>query len=121
MKNKRINLKKYNLHEYYDNYTKWKFNDKNGDIGVKCVDNNMTDDIYFLNGNFINSDNIKISGRAFSRISGIPKEIDTHVFINKCNDVLKEYRLLTKDVFMTSFKGLRLDKKYRRRIDFKTI
>ena len=114
-------LKKHNLHEYYNMYTKWKFNDKNGIIGVKCVDNTITDNIYFLDGNLINADNIKISSRSFSRISGIPKDIDMYTFINKCNDILKEYRLLTKDVFMTSFKNLRVDKKYRRRIDFKTI
>ena len=36
------------------------------------------------------------------------------------NELLATYREKTQDVFMTSFKGLRADGKYRRRLDFKT-
>jgi hypothetical protein len=55
-----------------------------------------------------------------TRIS-IDTEIDTVGIINKANEILKDYRHNTQDVFLTSFKGLRRDGKYRRRIDFKTI
>ena len=99
----------------------WVFNDKNGSIGVKTVDNQKTNDCKFFEGEKINPEDIKISSRAFTRISGLPKEIDREDFLKECNKVLAEYREQTKDVLMTSFKGLRSDGKYRRRLDFKTV
>ena len=100
---------------------KWIFNDKNGDIGVKTVDSQIEADCKFFYGEKINPEDIKVSSRAFSRISGLPKNIDRDVFIKKCNDILLSYREQTKDIMMTSFKGLRKDGKYRRRLDFKTV
>lgn len=103
------------------NYHEWIFNDKNGNIGVKTVDNQKTDDCKFFNGDLIAPEKIKISSRAFTRISGLPENINKQEFIDKCNVILNEYRFKTKDVLMTSFKGLRKDGKYRRRLDFKTV
>ena len=100
---------------------KWIFNDKNGDIGVKTVDSQIEADCKFFYGEKIKPEDIKVSSRAFSRISGLPKNIDRDVFIKKCNDILLSYREQTKDIMMTSFKGLRKDGKYRRRLDFKTV
>ena len=40
-------------------------------------------------------------------------------FEKELNKRLKKLRRETEDVFMTSFKGLRSDGKYRRRLDFK--
>ena len=100
---------------------KWIFNDKNGDIGVKTVDSQIEADCKFFYGEKIKPEDIKISSRAFSRISGLPKNIDRDIFIKKCNDILLSYREQTKDIMMTSFKGLRKDGKYRRRLDFKTV
>lgn len=114
-------LLKYNLSEFYKSNIGWKFNDKDGCIGVKCVDNQNTDSIYFHEGELIEPSSIKISSRAFTRISGLPNNIERDRFINECNDILKEYRKRTHDIFLTSFKGLRKDGVYRRRIDFKTI
>lgn len=114
-------LSEYNLSEYYKKYTKWKFNDKEGILGIKCVDNNKENDIKFFYGEKIKPEDIKISSRAFSRISGVPEDVDLDTFINECNLVIEEYRKNTGDVFLTSFKGLRTDGKYRRRIDFKTV
>ena len=102
-------------------YHEWIFNDKNGNIGVKTVDNQKTNDCKFFEGELIDPQTIKISSRAFTRISGLPETIDKEVFIKICNNILEDYRLKTKDVLMTSFKGLRSDGKYRRRLDFKTI
>lgn len=99
----------------------WKMNDKKGSIGVCCVDNCREASIYFMPGENINEKDIKISSRAYTRISGLPNKIDKEVFIQKCNEKLLNYRTLTQDVFLTSFKGLRKDGCYRRRIDFKTI
>ena len=100
---------------------KWIFNDKEGSLGVKTVDSQKTADCKFFYGENINPDSIKISSRAFTRVSGLPTDINRDLFIDKCNDLLTEYRELTKDVMMTSFKGLRQDGKYRRRLDFKTV
>lgn len=102
-------------------YHQWIFNDKEGNIGVKTVDNQKTNDCKFFKGELINPDDIKISSRAFTRISGLPKNVNIEEFINICNEILKEYRIQTKDVLMTSFKGLRSDGKYRRRLDFRTV
>ena len=100
---------------------KWVFNDKNGNIGVKTVDSNDGPDCKFFNGELISPDDIKISSRAFTRISGLPDGTDLDTFLANCNNTLKEYRQTTKDVMMTSFKGLRKDGLYRRRLDFKTV
>lgn len=128
------NFRVYNLDDfigYYDTLKKkeinaskglnLKFNDKEGNIGVICIDNSKEASIRFVKGSEINSEDIKVSSRAFTRISGLPDDIDVDVFIKKCNKSLKKYRKETNDVFLTSFKGLRTDGKYRRRLDFSTI
>lgn len=102
-------------------YHEWVFNDKNGSIGVKTVDNQKTDDCKFFDGNLIDPDAIKISSRSFTRVSGLPDDVDKSEFFKICNQILHDYRVNTKDVLMTSFKGLRSDGKYRRRLDFRTV
>lgn len=102
-------------------YHNWIFNDPNGSIGVKTVDNQITNDCKFFRGEEINPELIKVSSRAFTRISGLPRDVDIDEFISCCNEILSYYRLKTKDILMTSFKGLRSDGKYRRRLDFKTV
>lgn len=114
-------LKEYDLSEYASSRIDWKFNAPDGSIGVKCVDSQQGADIRFIHGAKINPDDIKISSRAFTRISGLPLDIDLNSFIDICNNTLSEYRMQTNDVFLTSFKGLRKDGKYRRRIDFQTV
>lgn len=111
-----------NLNLFLSNkeYTMWKFNDVNGNIGIKCVDNTKEPTIYFLEGMKIEKKNIKVSSRALTRVSGLPRNIKKERFINKCNNIINEYRKETKDVFLTSFKGLREDNCYRRRLDFNT-
>ena len=100
---------------------RWKFNDPKGNIGVKCVDNQKEPSIKFINGEEIPETSIKVSSRALTRISGLSKNINEAIFIKKCNEILNKYREETYDVFMTSFKGLRKDGQYRRRLDFETI
>lgn len=99
----------------------WKVNDPKGSIGVCCVDSQKGQSTKFMNGEEIPEEDIKGSSRAFTRISGLPDNIDRIEFIRRCNTKLNEYRKKTKDVFLTSFKGLRQDGKYRRRLDFKTV
>lgn len=114
-------LSKYDLSEYVNAGVKWVFNDKDGSIGVKCIDDTNGDDIKFFAGENIDPNDIKVSSRAFTRIGGLPEKIDLKVFIDLCNQQIQNYREKTQDVFLTSFKGLRKDNKYRRRMDFKTI
>ena len=104
----------------YANGGNWQFNDPNGEIGVRCVDSKQEADIFFCKGEVIQSD-IHNSSRAFTRISGLPTHIRLEDFICCCNAILKQYRVDTNDIFLTSFKGLRADGLYRRRIDFHTI
>jgi hypothetical protein len=102
-------------------YHNWVFNDKEGTIGVKTVDNQKGNDCKFFDGDNIKPDDIKISSRAFTRVSGLPENVDKEEFFSLCNKILEDYRAKTKDVLMTSFKGLRTDGKYRRRLDFRTV
>ena len=88
---------------------------------MKTVDNQKCDDCRFFDGNLINPEQIKVSSRSFTRVSGLPEDVDKESFFDTCNKILKDYRLKTKDVLMTSFKGLRSDGKYRRRLDFRTV
>ena len=113
-------VKKLNNYLSDEEKTMWKFNDVNGNIGIKCVDDTKKPTIYFLEGVKIEKSKIKVSSRALTRVSGLPKNIKREKFIDKCNNLITEYRKNTKDVFLTSFKGLRADNSYRRRLDFKT-
>lgn len=116
------NLKQYDLsNNKIKSKINWIFNDPNGSIGIKCVDSQNKADIHFHRGELIDPNKIKVSSRAFTRISGLPDNIDIDEFIDRCNKELEEYRTNTKDIFLTSFKGLRKDGKYRRRIDFQTV
>lgn len=99
----------------------WTFNDKNGSVGVKAVDSKKKADCRFMDGNLIDPEKIKYTNRSFTRISGLSKHINKNQFISKCNEILQEYRLKTKDIMLTSFKGLRSDGKFRRRLDWSTI
>lgn len=98
----------------------WKMNDKEGTIGIKCIDNTKGNSIIFVKGDTIDASKIKNSSRSFTRVSGLPNNVDLDKFIEKCNIILDSYRADTFDIFLTSFKGLREDNLYRRRLDFKT-
>lgn len=102
------------------NRDNWCFNDPNGNIGIICCDNTKNASIKFVFGDEINAKSVKFTSRAKTRVSGLPDNINLYEFIEKCNFVLKDYREKTQDVFLTSFKGLRDDNMYRRRLDFDT-
>ena len=96
----------------------WTFNDKTGNIGIRCIDGTISPSIEFIKGEKISEDKIKVSSRSLTRVSGLPSDIDLDTFLQKCNEKLIKYREDTEDIFLTSFKGLRKDNKYRRRLDF---
>lgn len=95
-----------------------KFNDPSGTLGLIAIDDTERESIRFLRGEEIDEKEIKISSRSKTRISGLDK-VDEKI-LQSLNRTLHEYRKQTEDVFLTSFKGLRKDGKYRRRLDWKT-
>lgn len=102
------------------NMDNWRMNDVAGNIGIVCVDNNEKESIRFCDASEISPEEIKVTSRARTRVSGLPSGIDVNVFIDECNRKIMQYRNATSDVFLTSFKGLRKDGRYRRRLDFNT-
>lgn len=96
----------------------WEFNNVNGEIGLVCIDNTIGPSIHFIPGEDIKPESIKISSRALTRIQPTHDVYDIDQLIKKSNDILYEFRNDTYDLFLTSFKGLRRDGKYRRRITF---
>lgn len=115
-------LKKYNS-KPFKNYINMKFNDPNGEISVITIDGTKENSIKFLDGNAISPDKIKVSSRSFTKISGFSgfTSLDIFSIIEESNNILMERRYKTEDVFMTAFKGLRKDGKYRRRLDFAQV
>lgn len=96
----------------------WKFNDTTGSVGIKCIDGLIEPTIKFIKGEDVDKSKIKVSSRSLTVVSGLPEDINLELFLNKCNEMLSVYREETQDLFFTSFKGLRKDGRYRRRLDF---
>lgn len=94
---------------------KMRFNDKAGKLGLIAIDNTIEPSIRFCNGDEINPDKVGNSSRSITRIS-----IDCNIkkLVANLNDMLNEFRKETHDIFLTPFKGLRKDLKYRRRLDY---
>lgn len=104
-----------------------KYNSPYGIIGLKAVDNTVKASIEYVKGTIIDPTNVKVSSRAITRLDVLDKEgsslVDENnlpIFLKTLNEVLDEYRHQSSDVFLTSFKGLRKDLRYRRRMDWKT-
>lgn len=96
----------------------WKFNDSKGQIGLYAIDSQKCASIRFLEGERVPEADVKESSRSVTRISAdLPPEIVSKV-IKEANTILSTRREATKDTFMTAFKGLRQDGRYRRRLDF---
>lgn len=96
------------------------FHDPYGQISLNAIDNTFNASIIFERGETIPVEKVKKSNRSFTRIGGLEYFTDTEIdmIINISNDLLLKKRIQTKDVFLTSFKGLRKDGFYRRRLDF---
>ena len=91
-----------------------KFNDPDGDVGFISFDNTSAPSIRFCDVNEIKNYSIKESSRFITRIS---VGSDSHI-IKKLNNMIKDFRSETKDLFLTPFKGIRKDGCYRRRMSF---
>lgn len=100
-----------------------KFNEPNGEIAVFAVDNHIEESIFFTEGHKVLSEKIKDTSRSITRIKISSDFTKNQIrdIIDISNNILKEKRNKTNDVFMTAFKGMRKDGKYRRRLDFNQI
>lgn len=98
------------------------FNSPQGVLGLKAVDNTFEPTIKFCLGSDYPSARIKQSSRSYTRIaSPLFDNIESiESFIEDLNSYLNDWRKNTDDIFLTSFKGLRRDGKYRRRLDWNT-
>lgn len=94
----------------------WKFNDPNGRIGILALDGTKGKSIAFVDGSQVLPGEVKTSSRSKTRVSGP----FCAGLIEEANRVLGEYRAQTGDVFLSSFRGLRADGDYRRRLDWNT-
>src|SRR3546814_9468216 len=97
------------------------FNDPEGQLGLYAVDGTKGPTIRFCAGKEIDSSRIHGTSRSITRIR-LNKPLAKHLddLVESSNAYLNSYRLETGDVFLTSFKGLRKDGSYRRRLDFQT-
>jgi len=99
-----------------------KFNDIKGELGLIAVDSTSGESIRFIDPDLIPNSEIKVSSRSRTKIkiSDITLSSDeVSELMRECNRIIDKYREDTHDIFLTSFKGLRKDGKYRRRLDFK--
>ena len=91
------------------------FNSPIGNLGLIAIDNTIEPSIEFIDGEKIPSTKISVSSRSITRIK-INSSLDN--LIDKLNERLALFREETSDIFLTPFKGLRKDNKYRRRLDY---
>jgi hypothetical protein len=98
------------------------FNDPDGQIGVQAIDSSSGATIAFMDGSEIPSSEIKGSSRLRTKLSleAPLTEDQLASLITESNRILATYRQTTQDVFLTSFKGLRKDGRYRKRLDYAT-
>ncbi len=90
-----------------------RFNAPEGNVGLIAIDNTKEASIRFCDPQELNGYSVSGACRSITRIA-----VDRNVYIKDLNDCLREFREKTQDVFMTSFKGLRKDGWYRRRLDW---
>lgn len=96
----------------------WKFNESSGLIGLRAVDSQTGPSIQFVRGELIDEADVKPTSRSITRIAADISPAQAQKVIEVANKLLAERREKTKDTFMTAFKGLRHDGRYRRRLDF---
>ena len=94
-----------------------RFNEPNGRLGLVAIDNTREASIRFCKGGELSRHSIGATSRMITRIAG---NFGRNVggLVDDLNEMLNRFRRKTDDVFLTPFKGLRKDGKYRRRLDF---
>lgn len=89
------------------------FNIPNGNVGLIALDNTLEPSIRFCDVENLAGYRVKKTGRHITKLF-----VDGPIRIDKWNSFLNEFRVETKDVLMTSYKGIRKDGMYRRRLDW---
>ena len=110
--------RKLDLLEKNNNKINVKFNVPEGEIGIRNIDNTKGESIKFCKGEELNKYDIKSSSRLFTRVHIENNVVITTALIDKFNKILNDFRVSTNDIFLTPFKGLRKDGRYRRRLDY---
>jgi hypothetical protein len=97
----------------YTNNTEIIFNEQNGNIGLIALDNCKEASIRFCDPKELRNYEVKKHGRHITIINAPFKPK-----IKDYNDIIKNFRQITQDVLMTSYRGIRKDGFYRRRLDW---
>lgn len=92
---------------------KVEFNSLDGNIGLIGIDNTISNTISFVKSSEIPKEKIKPTSRSITRI-----KVNKKINIELLNKKLELFRQETSDIFLTPFKGIRKDGKFRRRLDF---
>jgi len=95
-----------------------KFNDPKGALGFISFDSTKAPSIRFCHAAQLKDYEIKESSRFITRISCDFRGADMDKTIARLNRRIDSFRANTHDVFLTPFKGIRQDGKYRRRMKF---
>lgn len=100
------------------------FNDKNGWLGVRCVDstnpNNMLKFDFKENIDYDWANGIKVSSRLLTLVNIDIIDEKKPEFITECNRILNDIRNITDDIILSPFKGNMKNGRRRRRLDFLT-
>ncbi len=92
------------------------FNDPEGRLGFVATDGVSRAGIRFCRGDEVAAKRVLPSSRHITRIGGdVPGDERSICYLNACVDKM---RSSTRDALLTPFMGLRLDGRYRRRMDF---
>ena len=101
-----------------------KFNDKDGWLGVRCVDTTNPKDMlrfdFKENIDYDWTKGIKVSSRLLTLVSISMEEDKRKAFIKECNHILNDIRDKTNDIILSPFKGNMKNGRRRRRLDFLT-
>ncbi|MGL5721009.1 MAG: Eco57I restriction-modification methylase domain-containing protein [Brevinema sp.] len=89
------------------------FNHPQGNLALRAIDGTIDPSICFMEGSTIDPKKIKVSSRNVTRILTPDNLNITHL-----NQLIHEFRHQTHDIFLTPFKGIRQDGRFRRRLDF---
>lgn len=90
-----------------------RFNSPSGNLGLIALDNTRGPSIRFCEPEELDGYEVGVSSRAVTKM-----DVPFDFCIDGCNGFLNSFRENTGDVLMTSFRGLRKDGMYRRRLDW---
>lgn len=90
-----------------------RFNAHGGNAGLIAVDNTTEASIRFCDIEELSGYPVKPTGRYITHL-----KVSAPIRIDAWNELLGDFRDRTCDVLMTSYRGLRKDGKYRRRLDW---